>query len=260
MKNLSAAVWAEFLKVRRSRMPLFTALGFSLVPLMGGVFMIILKDPEFARNIGLLRTKAEALTGSADWPAYFGLLGQAIAVGGILLYALITAWVFGREFVDRTAKDFLALPTPASSIITAKFIVTFVWSAALAAIVYALGMLVGALIGLPQWSPGVAIDGTITLAVTSLLTIALVTPVAYVASAGHGYLPPLGFAIVVLVFAQALAAAGWGPLFPWSVAALYAGMGHGSSLEVSSYLIIALTSVAGLAGTFAWWRYADHTQ
>jgi len=46
MNNIAQAVWVEMLKARRSRMPLLTALGFSLVPLAGGFFMIVLKDPE----------------------------------------------------------------------------------------------------------------------------------------------------------------------------------------------------------------------
>ena len=46
MNNLSQAIWVETLKFRRSKMPLLTLLGFLLVPLMGGFFMIILKDPR----------------------------------------------------------------------------------------------------------------------------------------------------------------------------------------------------------------------
>ena len=48
MNNLAQAIWVEFLKARRSKMPLFTALGFAMVPLGGGFFMIVLKDPEQA--------------------------------------------------------------------------------------------------------------------------------------------------------------------------------------------------------------------
>jgi ABC-2 type transport system permease protein len=51
MKGLRAALWAEALKARRSRMPLVTALGFCLAPLMGGFFMVVLKDPERARRL-----------------------------------------------------------------------------------------------------------------------------------------------------------------------------------------------------------------
>jgi ABC-2 type transport system permease protein len=262
VSNFAEALRTEFLKARRSRVPLFTALGFSLAPIMGGFFMIILKDPQFARNVGLLRTKADLISGTADWPTYFGLLSQATAVGGILVFALIASWVFGREFGDRTAKDFLALPTPRSSIIAAKFVVVGVWCGLLAFVIYVLGIAIGAVIVLPQWSLQLAVDRSTALAVTALLTILLMTPVAFVASAGRGYLPPMGFAILVLVLAQVLGAAGWGPLFPWSVPALFAGLGEHQSagLDVVSYIIVGLTSFAGLIATFLWWQLADHTQ
>jgi len=260
--NFAEAIRTEFLKARRSRMPLFTALGFSLAPIMGGFFMIILKDPQFARNIGLLRTKAELVSGTADWPSYFSLLSQATAVGGILVFALIASWVFGREFADRTAKDLLALPTPRSSIIAAKFILVGVWCGFLAVLIYILGLVIGMIVVLPQWSQPVLVHGSVTLAITALLTIFLVSPVAFVASAGRGYLPPMGFAILILVLAQVLGAAGWGPLFPWSVPALYAGLGNNAAttLDAASYSIVALTSFAGLIATFFWWQYADQSQ
>ena len=262
MMNFAESLGTEILKARRSGLPFWTAAGFSLAPIMGGVFMIILKDPEFARRVGLLRTKAELLSGTADWPTYFGLLSQATAVGGILVFALITSWVFGREFADGTAKDFLALPTRRYSIIAAKFVVVGVWCGLISALIYFLGLVVGMIIVLPQWSQQLAVQGTINLGVTAVLTTLLVTPVAFVASAGRGYLPPMGFAILVLVLAQVLGAAGWGPLFPWSVPALYAGLGenHGAGLDVASSIIVVLTSLTGLIGTLLWWQYADHIQ
>ena len=68
MNNLAQAIWVEFLKARRSKMPLFTALGFAMVPLGGGFFMIVLKDPEMARRVGLISAKAQLTMGAADWP------------------------------------------------------------------------------------------------------------------------------------------------------------------------------------------------
>ena len=40
MKGLTSALWAEFLKVRRSRVPLFIAIGFALMPLAVAFFMV----------------------------------------------------------------------------------------------------------------------------------------------------------------------------------------------------------------------------
>ena len=96
--------------------------------MIGGLFMIILKDPEAARSMGLISAKAQLLAGVADWPTFFGILAQAVAVGGAVVFAIVTAWVFGREFRDRTAKELLALPTSRESIVAAKFLVLAVWT------------------------------------------------------------------------------------------------------------------------------------
>ena len=261
MRALAAALACELLKARRSKVPLLTALGFALAPLMGGFFMVILKDPERARALGLVGAKAQITAGAADWPTYLGVVAQAIAVGGSLVFAFVAAWVFGREFADRTVKLLLAVPTPRGTIVAAKFLVVGGWCGLLAAGVFVLALLVGALVGLPGWSGEVALAAASTAAVTAALAAALVTPIAFLAGAGRGYLAPLGFAILTLFLAQIVAATGWGGWFPWSVPALASGLAGPAAehLGPTSYALVALTSAAGLAATLLWWRLADHT-
>jgi ABC-2 type transport system permease protein len=114
------ALWAELLKARRSRLPALTALAFTIVAVVCGLFMFILADPSRARALGLLGDKAQLSGASADWPGYLALLAQAVAVGGMLIYGMIAIWLFGREFSDHTAKDLLALPTSRTTIVAAK--------------------------------------------------------------------------------------------------------------------------------------------
>src|SRR5215831_13264532 len=123
LANLNAALWAEQLKARRARMPLLTLVGFSLAPLMGALFMKILLDPAWAARFGTLTTKAQFSAAHGDWPTYFGLLTQALAVGGSILFSLVVIWLFGREYSDHTAKDLLALPTARAAIVSAKLLV-----------------------------------------------------------------------------------------------------------------------------------------
>ena len=143
MNGFLASLWAETLKMRRSKVPLFTAIGFSIVPLMVGLFIIILKDPEAARSMGLISAKAQVLVGVADWPTFFSILTQAVAVGGGILFAIITIWVFGREFSDHTAKELLALPTSREAIVTAKFIVIAVWILVSTILIFLIGLVGG---------------------------------------------------------------------------------------------------------------------
>lgn len=69
MNAFASALWAEALKARRSKVSLLTVIGFSLIPLAGALFMIILKDPEHARSMGLISAKARLAAGGADWVA-----------------------------------------------------------------------------------------------------------------------------------------------------------------------------------------------
>jgi ABC-2 type transport system permease protein len=261
MNQIIQALRVEILKARRSRMPLITLLGFSLVPFVACFFMIIIRDPEMARRMGIISAKAQIIAGDADWPTFLGVITQATAIGGVILFSFIASWVFGREYSDRTINDLLALPTPRSTIVLAKFMLVFLWSAMLVVIIYLIGLGVGTAIHLPYGSAEVILQGTQTLAVTAVLTVALAAPVAFAACAGRGYLAPMGFAIFMVILAQIIAATGWGAYFAWSIPAIYAGMAGPAYADLGgiSFTILIITSILGILGTFAWWIYADQT-
>ncbi len=262
MNNLSAALFAETLKMRRSKVPLLTAIGFSMMPLVGGLFMVILKDPEAARSMGLISTKAQLTIGVADWPSYFGFLSQATAMGGLILFSIVTTWVFGREFSDHTVKEMLALPTSRETIVTAKFIVTSVWAMVVTLLILGLGLVVGNLVVLPDWSTELFRSSFMGILGCAFFTLGLIPFVALLASIGRGYLPPFGWTILTMVLAQFAVILGWGDWFPWAIPGLFSGIA-GPRTEVlgtHSYIILLLTCIAGLAATYYWWRNADQTK
>ncbi|HEV2088756.1 MAG TPA: ABC transporter permease [Cryptosporangiaceae bacterium] len=259
MGELAAALWAETLKARRSRVPLVTVLAFTVAALVGGLFMFILQDPRRARSMGLLGTKAAVVGGDADWPGYFTMLAQTTAVGGLLIFGLVFVWTFGREFSENTVKDLLALPTPRTTIVGAKFGVATGWCLALAVQTYLLGLLVGAILGLPGWSPTVAVTGLANLLATAAMTILLATAFGLAASIGRGYLPAVGCMFVALFLSQIIAALGYGHYFPWSVPALFSGVAGPDRTPPGplSYTLVLLVGLAAAVATAAWWRRAD---
>jgi ABC-type transport system involved in multi-copper enzyme maturation permease subunit len=260
MKNIFSAIWAESLKIYRSKILWITILAFVFIPSMMGVLMFVVKNPEFSSKLGMIGTKAAMLRfGEVDWRAYFGLLNQIIAGVGLIGFAFVTSWVFGREYSDRTVKDLLALPTPRSSIVLSKFIVVVIWCVLLSLILFAFGLIVGGMIKLPGWSNEIAFYNVYIFIITSLLTILLCTPIAFFASYGRGYLPPIGFAILTLMIAQFTGLVGLGPYFPWGIPILFSSATGVESAQLGtvSYIILFLTSIFGLIGTLTWWRYAD---
>jgi ABC-2 type transport system permease protein len=255
MNNLSQALWVELLKARRSKMPLLTALVFIFLPLVGGLFMVILKDPEMARQMGLISAKAQLTMGEANWGTYFNFLILGMAAGGVVVFGFITSWVFGREYADQTLKDLLALPTRRTTIVLAKFIVIGIWSLILAFICCITGLIVGSTL-LPQSTGQFLGQSAVTLVCTCLLTMLLMTTVAFFASFGRGYLPPVAFTFLVMVLAQVSGILGWGEYFPWAIPGMWA---QREEMGMASWVILALTSVMGLAGTVMWWKRADQT-
>jgi ABC-2 type transport system permease protein len=212
--------------------------------------------------MGLLGLKAQLAAGVADWPAFFMILLQGTAIGGSLVFAFMTAWLFGREFSDRTAKELLALPTPRQAIVGAKFVLLAPWILGLTVLVFVIGLGVATAVGIPGWSPNLAWTSFGSLLLTALINLMLMPLVAFFASAGRGYLVPLGWAIATLALAQVAAILGWGDWFPWTVPALVSGMmgPPAEQLEPQSYLVVALALIVGLVATFAWWLRADQAR
>ncbi|HEV8193017.1 MAG TPA: ABC transporter permease, partial [Ktedonobacterales bacterium] len=204
-------------------------------------------------------TKAQFSAAHGDWPTYFGLLSQALAVGGSIIFSLVVIWLFGREYSDHTAKDLLALPTPRATIVTAKLVLVGIWCAILSVWIYLLGLALGALIGLPGWTTEGWLQATARFAATACLTIVLVLPLAWAASAGRGYLPAIGVMVLLVFLAQVLSVLGLGPWFPWAAPALLSGAAgpDAQNLGVGTYLLVTATVLGGIAGVISWWRAAD---
>jgi ABC-2 type transport system permease protein len=259
MNNLSDMILIELRKVLRSRIPLFTVLGSLVMPLGISFLIFLAKNPALSQKLGLIGAKANLMTYSATtWSSYFVLAGQIIAAGGFFLFTFAISWVFGREFVDGTLKDMLAVPVGRLTILLAKFIVVFLWSAALTLIILIISLVMGAIINLPQVTFSVFYHGSAIVAVTACLVIATVLPFALFASVGRGYLLPMGVAVLSLILANLVAVLGWGEYFPWAVPGLYA-QAKGAIAPIS-YMIVIITGLAGIGGTYLWWKFADQSR
>jgi ABC-2 type transport system permease protein len=259
MKTLSDMLWVEMRKALRSKMPLYTALGSLLLPLAMAFLLFVSRHPDVSRQLGLISTKATLMSDTAaTWPAYLALFAQILAIGGMILFVLAISWVFGREFTDGTLKDLLAVPVPRLGILLAKFIVVALWSAALAALLFGLGLGLGALFHLPGGSTALLLQGCARAVITAGLVIAAMLPFAFFASLGRGYLLPIGVCFMALILANLVMAAGWGKYFPWAILAIYA-QGK-EALPPASFVIVLMTGLIGVAGTYVWWKYADQNK
>ncbi|MEZ5073198.1 MAG: ABC transporter permease [Bacteroidales bacterium] len=258
--SLNDTLWTEGLKVRRSRILPATLIFFACIGCMMGGMMYLAGHPDVAGRSSVIEMKT-SLLGTGSWPSYLSLLLQLVVTIGVLGYGLITAWIFGREFSDRTLKDLLALPVHRASIVTAKLLVILVWGILLSGIMLLTALATGALIGLPGWEVSLLGPFAKHYALATLFNGLLILPVALTASLGRGFIPPLAFAIGILILTQflimALPAAAYA--FPWALPALVCRVA-GPLFPPPvwySFLAYGLTVVASGAATLVWWQRAD---
>jgi ABC-2 type transport system permease protein len=216
--------------------------------------------PEISKKLGIIGTKASALRlGKADWTTYLGFLTQVMAGIGLVGFGFVTSWVFGREYSDRTVKDILALPVLRSYIVISKLIVIAIWCILLTLVFFVSAIALGRWMNLSGWTGEILLEYTNIYWITSLLSMLLCTPVAFFASFSRGYLFPMGFVFLTLIMANFIGLVGLGPYFPWAIPGIFSvpSGDEGMQLNAVSYLILTTTFVLGLAGTLAWWRFAD---
>lgn len=227
---------------------------------MMGFMTFIQKHPEISQKLGIIGTKASLLRfGEANWQNYFTLITQGITAVGLIGYGFITCWVFGSEFSDHTIKDILSLPVSRSSIVIAKLLVIMLWCVILTAVFLVAALSFGYLAGVSAWSGEIISTCIYKFSVVSLLSMLLCTPVAFFASYSRGYMLPLGIVILTMIMANFVGLLGLGPYFPWAIPGLFIAPSgtENATLTLTSYIILFLTSILGLFGTMAWWRFAD---
>jgi len=259
MKNLGVALWAEYMKVRRSGILLATMLIFTIIPLMLGLIMYIAAHPDIAEKLGIIGTKA-GLFGASDWFGYIGLLKQTIATIGLIGFGFVTTWVFGREYLDRTLKDILALPVSRNMIVPAKLLIAAAWSLLLSVLLYVAALLLGKVISIPNWSPTLWQGFTRDYFITVGLTFLLSTPVSWITTVSRGIIAPFGFIILTMIMAQFTGLIGWGPYFPWAIPGLFSVHVAMPGMKVvpASYIILAGTFLFAYFATLYVWQHGDH--
>jgi len=253
----------EFAKLRRCPIVLVSFAVCAFVGAMLGLFVWIMANPGMAEKLGLIGDKARiAAAGISDWKGLFAVYLQIIGLFGLLLYSMILAFIFGREYAEGTAKNMLVLPIARSMFVTVKFIVAAVWFELLVLLLAAECLAAGALLGLPGFSAGLFLRSFGLILTASLLLLAVGSVTAWVAVATKGYLAPIGFAILSLILGILLGVTEIGRAFPWTVPAIFVGATHELPGTISTGGVVSALAAfaAAVLGTMIQVNVADNTQ
>ena len=258
MKRFTAVFSTEWLKLRHANLFWITICFFIFIPSMMGFMMYLSQHPEIIAKMGIVGTKAK-LFDDNSWQGYFTILNQSVAAIGLIGFGFVISWVFGREFTEKTITDVLVMPVNRALVVMSKFVLAMLWNLLLVAVFFVSAMAVGKAMNLPGWSVQLFGSAILKFAFTTLYTLMVITPVAFIAVAGRGIIIPIAFVILVLILAQFLGIVGFGPYFPWAIPGVFtvSDPEQGIALVKASYYILGSTCVLGIAATLLWWRYAD---
>ncbi len=260
--KFSEILITETMKLRRSKVPLLVLLAFSLAPLAVGFLMLIFKDPEGAKKLGLIAMKAQMTGGSADWQFLF-YITKALFIAAAIFHAVLTAFVFGREYAEGTAKNMLTLPLNRLLTVLAKYMVVTLVFFGICAVIFLETLLVGYLVRIPGWDMAQMLQSLGNVALSALLITATGPFVALFAMVGKGYIAPIGFALLsTILVGQLFAHTLWGQYIPWSMLFLNAGAAGADSggLSAASYWIAGIFFIMGIDGCGHYLDLADNHQ
>ncbi len=237
MMNIFSVLYCEIRKVCRSKVFWLVFLVFALAPIMMGIGTISSSGPN-----------------ESSWQMYLSQLLNSLSGLGLIGYTFSAAWVFGREYTDNTIQDLLVKPVSRGNIVMSKMLVILTWDILLSIYMFAIALSIGGFMGLTGWSSALIMNIFIRFFITSLLFIIVSTPGAFLANVSKGYLAPIGLILIIVIFSSVLASMGFASYFPWTIPSVFLGSGF---LSFSSILILISTGIAGIAGTFVWWRFAE---
>ncbi len=265
---MARSLAAEFAKLKRSKMILWTllallayaALTLAVAPYLGSdAGQTGLKDAG-----GIWQQATEQGVFDDTWAAGLKQEPRFIAGGLVLLiFALVTAYVFGREFKEGTAVQSLTAPLRREYLTLSKLAVIAVWLLAWTALsmlvhIIDLAILQEGFAGLAARDLWAATGDTFLAAFMLYLTLPLF---AWMAVWGKGYLRPMLAAVTITGMSSAIINTEFSPYFPWNMPVHVVGASWmpipPSGLVPASWLVLVAVFVIGVAGTIWQLNRAD---
>ena len=245
---MSAAMWAEVVKLAGSTVGRVGSIAVVIgISVLSGSMLLAAHsdDPQLLAKLGPVA--------SGDWTGFLLGAAQITGAGGLGGFALVLAWMFGREFADGTITGLFALPVRRSTIALAKLVVYAAWAVAMSVLLGLVLILVGTIAGLGALST----DNWATLVrqvALGVLSAAITLPVAWAATLSRSVLGGVSVAIGLVVVAQVPVLAGLGGWMPLAAPALWAVSAGARVSPVQLLLLVPFAVAAVLASALAWRR------
>ncbi|WP_410506422.1 ABC transporter permease [Haloimpatiens sp. FM7315] len=181
----------------------------------------------------------------------------------MMIYVVITAYLFSREYTEHTLKTILPIPISRRKLLYSKFCTLFLWIIMLTLVTWvgilALSGIYHVVFGMKGYNLFVAIKWLFKFILGSILMFLTVSPFAYIAQKTKGFVAPVIASAVIVMGSAALCNQDFGALYPWTATFfLIKGRMQGAGYPVPLAIgVIAIVSAVGFLMTFNYFKKED---
>lgn len=243
-------VYCELLKLKRSKMLLISFLGALVTPTM-----------MFADGVKIHYSHPDTIITLEAF--YDSCSLYTMMLFGLIVYAVIAAYLFSREHTERTLKTILTVPVSKFKFMISKFMMLFIWIMMLSLISWAsmfvLASLYGAIYGIAEFSIAIAMKYLGEMIFGGILMFLTISPFAFLAIWTKGLVVPIIAAATIAMGNVALSNEALGALYPWTASYLLvtgrmAETGYPYLLAIG---LIALVSILGFLASVIYFQKED---
>ncbi|MDK8182844.1 ABC transporter permease [Paenibacillus sp. UMB4589-SE434] len=238
-------VYTELLKLKRAKMFLVSVIGASAAPIMMYLAYLNMKS----------KTPDEPI--SFELSFYNTNLNVLLLIGP-LLYGVITAYLFNREYAEDTLKNLLTIPVSRTNLIISKLILLLGWILVLTLEAWGLTLLLGIIGGFEGLSAAILIQSLKEYLIGAVLLFLLSTPTMLTTFLYKNYVPTIIFTAVITLGNVSVINSDFKPLYPWSAVHVITINGYLPQYPpLYSFLAIGITSIVGLIATIVYFKKVD---
>ncbi|MCM1188454.1 MAG: ABC transporter permease [bacterium] len=242
---MAEIVCCEFLKLKHSRICLIAFLGTLVTPLL--VLTLTIRRLAAGEQVPL-----------------FGFYDSAfvflIPLFAPLLFSIVAAFLFSREYTEKTLKTIFAVPVSKVKFLLGKHIALLFCILILMVLTWAeilvLAVICNLIFGVRQLTPTVAIHFLLIMLQGAVLLYAVITPIAYIAIRSKGFFAPVLIAAVISLSDVILTGSPIAAYFPWTATYLLV-TGQSGSAQGIACLLIGLVCIVSIAESVRYFNKTD---
>jgi bacitracin transport system permease protein len=242
---LANLLYAELLKLKRSNMFLVSIIGAAVAPFMCFIADVAKRNerPDSPVNFGKF---------FSDTNFY------VLMLIGVMLYGVITAYLFNREYVENTLKNILTIPVSKTSLIVSKVILLFIWIMLLTIAAWALTLVFGLIGSFEDLTIIILIKALKEYLIGGTLLFLLAMPTIFVTLLFKDYVPTIIFTIAITMVNVLISNSKYSGLYPWSATlAIATKTFRPEYAPIYSYISIFAVSIIGFIATIVCFNKED---